>query len=129
MPGGTGHISPRRLFSSIPEQSYRDYLEALPPVGMTTVGNTQSFKMSERRFGQVTLICVKVGRCYFKFHDRITLTHSQVMDKVHAYLNTLQGSPGPDPAWRCPGRAFRPNLDLDSALRFEAFFMGGFGLL
>lgn len=75
----------------IDEQSYRDYLEALPPVGMNTVGNTQSFKMSERRFGQVTLICAKVGRCYFKFHDRITLTHSQVMDKVHAHLISLQG--------------------------------------
>lgn len=74
----------------IDEESYRGYLEALPPVGMNTVGNTQSFKMSERRFGQVTLICAKVGRCYFKFHDRITLTHSQVMEKVQAHLISMQ---------------------------------------
>lgn len=77
----------------IDEESYRDYLEALPPVGMNTVGNTQSFKMSERRFGQVTLICAKVGRCYFKFHDRISLTHSQVMEKVRSHLISMQEAP------------------------------------
>lgn len=70
----------------IDEESYMSYLEALPPVGMRTLGNSQSFKMSERRFGRVTLICARDGGRYFKFHDLITMPHDEVMAKVRKYL-------------------------------------------
>ena len=70
----------------IDEESYMSYLGALPPVGMRTLGKSQSFKMSERRFGRVTLICAQDGDRYFKFHDLISMPHDEVMAKVRKYL-------------------------------------------
>ena len=77
------------------EASYFSYLGALPPVAMRTVGNTQSFKLSERRFGRVTLICAQEGERYFKFNDLITMPHDEVMAKVRKYLNeqTVEAPP------------------------------------
>lgn len=77
----------------IDEDSYIESLEVLPPVAMRTVGNTQSFKLSERRYGRVTLICAKEGRRYFKFHDLITMPHEEVMAKVRKHLKAMNVEP------------------------------------
>ena len=57
-------------------------LEVLPPVGWRTAKGVESFKMSERYYGQMTAIYVRIGRRYFTFRDAVTLTAERIADIV-----------------------------------------------
>lgn len=57
-------------------------LEVLPPVGWRTARGVESFKISERYYGQMTAIYARVGRRYFTFRDTITLTAEKIADII-----------------------------------------------
>lgn len=62
-------------------------LEILPPEGWTQRGNGESFKMVERLSGRMTRIYVRTGSRYWTFVDVDTLSHAEIMVRVHAVLN------------------------------------------
>ena len=76
------------LVSESTEEAFWENLGAVPPLCRNSMGNTESFKMSEMRFGNVTLICCRIGDRYFEFHDKATLKHQEIVDKVKAHLST-----------------------------------------
>lgn len=57
-------------------------LEVLPPVGWRTAKGVESFKMSERFYGNVTAIYARVEKRYFTFNDLITLPADAIADRV-----------------------------------------------
>lgn len=66
----------------ITEAQFRYALEVLPPVGWRTIRGVESFKMSERYYGQITSIYARVGRRYFTFRDTITLSAEKIADFI-----------------------------------------------
>jgi len=67
-------------------------LEVLPPVGWHTVKGVESFKISERYYGQMTAIYARVGKRYFTFRDAITLTAEKIADMI-ANSNAFKRKP------------------------------------
>ncbi len=57
-------------------------LEVLPPVGWRTAKGVESFKISERYYGQMTAIYARVGKRYFTFRDAITLDAEKIADII-----------------------------------------------
>ncbi len=69
----------------ISEEEYDWLLNVLPPVGHWWSYDSECFKMSERTFGSITRICVKLGDKYYKFSDRITLSTSEILEKAKKF--------------------------------------------
>lgn len=53
--------------------------DVLPPMGWVRRSYCESFKLSERTFGNVTAIFVRIGKQFFRMRDRETLTHDEVV--------------------------------------------------
>jgi len=66
----------------ITEAQYIYALEVLPPVCWKTAKGVESFKMSERFYGNVTAIYARLGRRYFTFSDLISLTPDEIADRI-----------------------------------------------
>ncbi len=66
----------------ITEAQYLYALGVLPPVCWKTAKGVESFKMSERYYGNVTAIYARVGERYFSFNDLISLTAAEVADRI-----------------------------------------------
>ena len=62
-----------------------DALNVLPPVGWTTKAGVESFRISERIWGNITDIYARLGNRYFKLADDIRLPASTVAERVAAF--------------------------------------------
>lgn len=79
----------------ITKDAYEFALEALPPNGWTVTAGADSFRFAEHYSGAVTTIYARCGRKYFSFLDVCTLTHEQIMGKIHESAAFAQPGPGP----------------------------------
>jgi len=68
----------------ITEDQFQYALCVLPPVGWRTAKGVESFKMSERYYGRITSIYVRVNDRYFSFRDTITLKAEQIAEIIVA---------------------------------------------
>lgn len=66
----------------ISKEQFIEALEVLPPESWRNCGETESFKMSEYFYGNITSIYVRIGNEYFSFNDRGTLSHDDIIRKV-----------------------------------------------
>jgi hypothetical protein len=66
----------------ITEAQFIYALEVLPPVCWKTAKGVESFKMSERFYGNVTAIYARLGKRYFTFNDLITLSPDEIADRT-----------------------------------------------
>jgi hypothetical protein len=66
----------------ITEAQYIYALEVLPPVCWKNAKGVESFKMSERFYGNVTAIYARLGKRYFTFNDLISLTPDEIADRI-----------------------------------------------
>ena len=75
----------RKDVSEITEARFMDALNVLPPVGWTTRQGVESFKISERLWGNITDIYARLGDRYFTLTDDIRLSPGIIAERVAAY--------------------------------------------
>lgn len=80
------HATYQKDVTEIDEARFLDALNVLPPVGWTTRGGVESFKMSERLWGNITDIFAHVGNRYFTLTDDIRLSAAEIARRVHAFI-------------------------------------------
>lgn len=73
-----------KVAKPISKEQFWDALECLPPQNWVRREFTESFKMCEYLTGQITSIYVRIGKEYFTFHDRASMTHDQIVAKTRA---------------------------------------------
>ena len=66
----------------ITKDQWREMLEILPPVAWTNRRGAETFKMSERYFGDVTTIYCRIGEKYYSFSDSISMKHEKIVETV-----------------------------------------------
>lgn len=76
----------RKDISEITEARFMDALNVLPPVGWTTQAGVESFRISERIWGNLTDIYVRLGDRYLTLSDDIRLSPAVIADRVAAYV-------------------------------------------
>ena len=69
----------------VDEARFMDALNVLPPVGWTTRNGVESFRISERLWGNLTDIYARSGDRYFKLVDDIRLPAATIAEQVAAY--------------------------------------------
>jgi hypothetical protein len=74
--------SSKSLPIEISEKDFLYGLSVLPPVGWKTARGVESFKISERLYGNVTAIYARVGERYFTFNDLITLPAEEIAERM-----------------------------------------------
>jgi hypothetical protein len=67
--------------TEINEARFMEMLEVLPPVNWICDGESESFKLSERTYGNITAIFVRIEARYFELSDSIFLNHEQIIAK------------------------------------------------
>lgn len=72
----------------ITAEHFHDALNVLPPVGWTTRQGVESFRISERIWGNITDIYAHAGQRYFKLSDDIRLSPDSVAARVLAFIAT-----------------------------------------
>lgn len=65
----------------ITHERFIEMLEVLPPEDWQHHSGGESFKLSERTSGNVTMIFCRIGEDYYELQDRVTLTHAQILAK------------------------------------------------
>ncbi|MCR4319791.1 MAG: DUF1419 domain-containing protein [Candidatus Brocadiaceae bacterium] len=65
----------------ITEDRFIEMLEVLPPINWVHENGSESFKISERTYGNITAIFARIGERYFELSDSIFLSHQQIMEK------------------------------------------------
>lgn len=78
----------------VDEARFMDALNVLPPVGWTTKAGVESFRLSERIWGNITDIYARLGARYFKLADDIRLPASTVAERVATFA---AAHPKPEP--------------------------------
>lgn len=78
----------------VDEACFMDALNVLPPVGWTTKAGVESFRISERIWGNITDIYARLGNRHFKLADDIRLPASTVAERVAAFA-AANPKPGP----------------------------------
>lgn len=73
----------------IDEEAYTSALECLPPVDWCRIVGGESFKMSERLFGNVTSIFCSRGQRYFRFYDDIRLNQEAIMQRLDQGIRAI----------------------------------------
>ena len=76
-----------RGVEEITEARFMDALNVLPPVGWTTRGGVESFKISERITGNLTDIFARMGDRYFKLTDDIRLSADVIASRVRDFVS------------------------------------------
>ncbi len=71
--------------SEVDEERFMDALNVLPPVGWTTTQGVESFRISERLWGNLTDIYARLGERYFKLVDDIRLPATTIAERVAAF--------------------------------------------
>lgn len=61
-----------------------EMLAVLPPIGWKTEGNTETFKLSERRRLGITQIFCRIGSRYFGLIDSVKLSHAEIVQRCSA---------------------------------------------
>lgn len=74
---------------SIGRKEFLDALYILPPVGWQDLGSVECFRMSERQFGRMTSIYVRVKDTYWTFIDRHDIPLQEIMAKIEAKLREM----------------------------------------
>jgi len=72
----------------IDADTFMKTLEVLPPNDWQRNGNTESFKLCERLIGDISLICVRIGKRYFSFHDHSSKSHEASVKKARFCMST-----------------------------------------
>lgn len=75
----------RQDVTEIDEARFMDALNVLPPVGWTTKAGVESFRVSERLWGNLTDIYARLGDRYFKLVDEIRLPAVTIAERIAAY--------------------------------------------
>lgn len=75
----------RKDVSEITEARFMDALNVLPPVGWTTRHSVESFRISERLWGNITDIYARLGERFFTLTDDIRLSPAIVAERVAAF--------------------------------------------
>jgi hypothetical protein len=83
--------------TEVTEERFTDALNVLPPVGWTTHRGVESFRISERLWGNLTDIYARLGDRYFKLTDDIRLPAATIAERVHAFVvaNPVAASDAP----------------------------------
>ena len=102
----------RKDVSEVTEEHFMDALNVLPPVGWTTRNGVESFRISERLWGNITDIYARLGDRYFVLADDIRLSPVIVAERVAAFA---AAHPTPNTASHGELEAQRPS-DADRAL-------------
>lgn len=76
----------RKDVTEITGQRFMDALNVLPPVGWTTRAGVESFRISERIWGNLTDIYARLGDRYFVLTDDIRLSPAAVAERVAAFV-------------------------------------------
>lgn len=76
----------RKDVSEVSEERFMDALNVLPPVGWTTRNGVESFRISERLWGNITDIFAQCGTRYFTLTDDIRLPAEVIAARVHAFI-------------------------------------------
>lgn len=95
----------RKDVSEVTEERFMDALNVLPPVGWTTRNGVESFRISERLWGNITDIYARRGDRYFVLSDDIRLPAAIVAERVAAFA---AANPAPIAADRQGTEAQRP---------------------
>lgn len=61
-----------------------EMLAVLPPIGWKTEGNTETFKLSERRRLGITQIFCRIGSRYFGLIGSVKLSHAEIVQRCSA---------------------------------------------
>lgn len=69
----------------VDEARFMDALNVLPPVVWTTKAGVESFRISERLWGNLTDIYARLGDRYFKLTDDIRLPAATIAERIAAY--------------------------------------------
>ena len=72
--------------SEITAEQFDDALNVLPPCKWTMEGAYQSFHVSELVFADIANWFAKYGARYFRFDDKRSLTHREVMQRVREFI-------------------------------------------
>jgi hypothetical protein len=73
----------------ITEERYWEMLEVLPPVSWVHGSSeTESFKISERLYGDITAIFCRIGNRYFELSDSIRLPHAEIVKRCSALISS-----------------------------------------
>ncbi len=75
----------KRDVSEVTEAEFTDALNVLPPVGWTSRNGVESFRISERLWGNLTDIYARLGYRYFKLTDDIRLPAATIAARVAAF--------------------------------------------
>ncbi len=82
----------RQDITEVNEAQFNDALNVLPPVGWTTRNGVESFRISERLWGNLTDIYARLGNRYFKLVDDIRLPAATIAERVAVYAAANAGS-------------------------------------
>ncbi len=80
-----GNARYKQDVNEIDEAQFMDALSVLPPVGWTTKAGVESFRISERLWGNLTDIYARLGDRTFKLVDDIRLPAATIAERVAAY--------------------------------------------
>lgn len=75
----------RKDVEEVSEERFMEALNVLPPVGWTTRCGVESFRISERLWGNLTDIYARLGDRYFKLVDDIRLPAATIAERLAAY--------------------------------------------
>lgn len=81
----------RKDVVEITEERFMDALNVLPPVGWVTRAGVESFRISERIWGNITDIYARLGSRYFRLSDDIRLSPSVIAERVAAFVAANPG--------------------------------------
>lgn len=99
----------RQAITEVTEAQFNEALNVLPPIGWTTRSGVESFRISERLWGNLTDIYARLGNRYFKLVDDIRLPAATIAERVAVYAaaNARSDNDGGDAPRRDPETAAR----------------------
>lgn len=100
--------------TEVDEARFMDALNVLPPVGWTTNAGVESFRISERLWGNLTDIYARLGDRYFKLVDDIRLPPATIAERIAAYAAAHPTSEARD------GNGIEPQRSENSDRRLHA---------
>ncbi|MFW5393971.1 hypothetical protein V1951_22155 [Yersinia sp. 2544 StPb PI] len=69
---------------------FMDAIGTMYPHDWQGDAQSESFKLAEMYCGNVTYIYAKVGECYFKFRDVVTLSHSSIVKRLEKEVQSQE---------------------------------------
>lgn len=69
----------------ITKEAWTEALECMPPKDWIQDSGWSHFKLSENLTYGVTRIFIRHGQCYYQFVDKVSMTATDIRQKVHAF--------------------------------------------